>query len=134
MNINEFLILEKRISQIVSTIEVTFAFDVIKTKHAEQRQDFASRGLETFNDTPISNAEMAEFVNWFKREIAQSIVSGDIVDQTEFIIKSKERNLSMAIIAEEVSLTYWKLIIKTLFRESDEHSLRTGTEQLVLEK
>jgi hypothetical protein len=53
---------------------------------------------------------------------------------SEFIIKSKERNLSMAIIAEEVSLTYWKLIIKTLFRESDEHSLRVGTEQLVLEK
>ena len=134
MDINEFLILEKRISQIASTIEVTFAFDVIKTKHAEQRQDFASRGLETFNDTAISNAEMSEFVNWFKKEISQSIVSGDIVDQTEFVIRSKDRNLAMVIIGEEVSFTYWKLVVKTVFRESDEHSLYTRLGQLILEK
>lgn len=134
MDINEFLLLEKRISQIASTIEVTFAFDVIKTKHAEQRQDFASRGLETFNDTHISNAEMSEFVNWFKKPIAESIVSGEISDQTEFVIRSKERNLAMAVIAEEVSPTYWKLIIKTVFRESEDFSLKTGPGQLVLEK
>ena len=134
MDINQFLLLEKRISQIASTIEVTFAFDVIKTKHAEQRQDFAARGLETFNDTHISNSEMSEFVNWFKKPIAESIVSGEISNQTEFVIRSKERNLAMAVIAEEVSTTYWKLIIKTVFRESDDFSLKTGPDQLVLEK
>lgn len=134
MDINEFLLLEKRISQIASTIEVTFAFDVIKTKHAEQRQDFSARGLETFNDTHISNAEMSEFVNWFKKPIAESIVSGEIINQTEFVIRSKERNLAMAIIAEEVAFTYWKLVIKTVFRESDDFSLKTGPDQLVLEK
>ena len=134
MNIEEFLILEKRISQISSTIEVTFAFDIIKTKHAWERQDFSARGLEAFNDTHISNAEMAEFVNWFKKPIAESIVSGDIVNQTEFVIRSKDRNLAMVIIGEEVSFTYWKLVVKTVFRESAEHSLYTRPGQLILEK
>ncbi len=134
MELSEFLILEKRINQISAKIEVTFGFDIIKTKHAEQRQDFSLRGLEAENQTHISNAEMSEFVNWFKREIAEKIISGEISDQTEFVIRSTDRQLSMAIIAEEVSLTYWKLIIKTVFRESFDFRLKTSPDQLVLEK
>ncbi len=131
MNIQEFLILEKRISQIASTIDVTFAYDVIKTKHAEDRMDFSKRGLGEHRH--ISNAELNEFVNLFKRSVSEHIVSGDIKDQTEFVIRSKEHELSMAIIAEEVSLTYWKLIIKTVFRESDENYLKVARGQLVFE-
>ena len=136
MDINLFqnlLILEKRIDQISSNIEVTFGFDVIKTTHADDRSDFAKRGLSG-NQNPISNAEMSEFVSYFKRDIAEGIATGDIVNQTEFVIRSLDRELSMAIIAEEASKTYWKLIIKTVFRESDEHRLKTGIEQLVYDK
>ena len=135
-NFNDFqnlLILEKRISQIASTIEVTFGFDVIKTTHADDRSDFAKRGLSG-NQNPISNAEMSEFVSYFKRDIAEGIAKGDIVSQTEFVIRSLERELSMAIIAEEVAQTYWKLVIKTVFRESEEHRLKTGVDQLIYEK
>ena len=135
-NFNEFqklLILEKRIAQISSTIEVTFGFDIIKTTHADDRSDFAKRGLSG-NQNPISNAEMSEFVSYFKRDIAEGIATGDIVNQTEFVIRSLERELSMAIIAEEVAQNYWKLVIKTVFRESDEHRLKTGVDQLVYEK
>jgi hypothetical protein len=135
-NFNEFqklLILEKRISQISSTIEVTFGFDVIKTTHADDRSDFAKRGLSG-NQNPISNAEMSEFVSYFKRDIAEGIATGDIVNQTEFVIRSLDRELSMAIIAEEVAQNYWKLVIKTVFRESEEHRLKTGVDQLVYEK
>lgn len=39
MNLTDFLLLEKRIGQIRNNIEVIFSFDVIKTQHAEQRQD-----------------------------------------------------------------------------------------------
>jgi hypothetical protein len=127
------LILEKRISQIASTIEVTFGFDIIKTTHADDRSDFAKRGLGG-NQNPISNAEMSEFVSYFKRDIAEGIATGDIVNQTEFVIRSLERELSMAIIAEEVAQNYWKLVIKTVFRESEEHRLKTGVDQLVYEK
>jgi len=135
-NFNEFqnvLILEKRIDQIYSTIQVTFGFDVIKTTHADDRSDFAKRGLSG-NQNPISNAEMAEFISYFKRDISEGIATGDIVNQTEFVIRSLERELSMAIIAEEVTNSYWKLIIKTVFRESDEHRLKSGVDQLIYEK
>ncbi len=67
-NFNDFqkiLILEKRIDQISSTIEVTFGFDVIKTTHANDRSDFYKRGLDG-NQNSISNAEMSEFVNYIK--------------------------------------------------------------------
>lgn len=131
--LQNLLILEKRISQISSTIEVTFGFDVIKTTHADDRSDFAKRGLGG-NQNPISNAEMSEFVSYFKRDIAEGIATGDIVNQTEFVIRSLERELSMAIIAEEVGQNYWKLVIKTVFRESDEHRLKTGVDQLVYDK
>jgi hypothetical protein len=40
----------------------------------------------------------------------------------------------MAIIAEEVTQNYWKLVIKTVFRESNEHRLKTGINQLIYEK
>jgi hypothetical protein len=129
----KILILEKRIDQISSTIQVTFGFDVIKTTHADDRSDFSKRGLGG-NQNPISNAEMSEFVSYFKRDIAEGIATGDIVNQTEFVIRSLERELSMAIIAEEVANNYWKLIIKTVFRESDEHRLKTGVDQLIYEK
>lgn len=131
-SINDLIILEKRISQISSSIEVTFGFDVIKTTHAEDRADFSKRGL---GDKPhISNAEMSEFVYYFKRDIAEGIAKGDIEDQTEFVIRSIDRELSMAIIAEEVAKTYWRLIIKTVFRESNEHKLKVGVDQLIYEK
>ena len=131
--IQNLLILEKRIDQISSTIQVTFGFDIIKTNHADDRSDFAKRGLSG-NQNPISNAEMSEFVSYFKRDIAEGIATGDIIDETEFVIRSLERELSMAIVAREVSLSYWKLIIKTVFRESDEHRLKTGPDQLIYEK
>lgn len=135
-NFNDFqkiLILEKRIDQISSTIEVTFGFDVIKTTHADNRSDFSKRGLDG-NQNHISNAEMSEFVSYFKRDISGGIATGDIVDQTEFVIRSLDRELSMAIIAEEVTQNYWKLVIKTVFRESNEHRLKTGVDQLIYEK
>lgn len=131
--LQNLLILEKRIAQIASTIEVTFGFDVIKTTHADDRSNFAKRGLSG-NQNPISNAEMSEFVSYFKRDIAEGIATGDIVDQTEFVIRSLDRELSMAIIAEEVGQNYWKLVIKTVFRESEEHRLKTGVDQLIYEK
>jgi hypothetical protein len=134
MNLNDFLILEKRIAQISSSIEVIFAFDVVKTKHAEDRKDFDARGLDVSTIGHISNSEMSDFVNWFRREIAESIVNGDIINGTNFVIKSETRQLSMVIIAESVSITYWKLIIKTVFRETSEYKLKVGSDQLVLDK
>jgi hypothetical protein len=132
--ITEQLLLEKRIGQISSQIKVDFGFDIIKTKHAEKRKDPTKRYLSGMSSTHISNAEMVEFVRYFKREIAEGLATEEIEDQVEFIIRSEERELAMVIIPEHVSGNYWKLIIKTLFRESDLHNLRVGFNQVVYEK
>jgi len=131
--IQDLLIVEKRISQIQSKIEITFSFDIIKTNHAEDRSNVSKRGLEG-NQTHISNAEMSEFVSSFRRDIAEAIVDEQIKNGTEFVIKSLDKELSMAIVANQVVGLYWKLIIKTVFRESQENSLKTAKDQLVFEK
>lgn len=134
MSIEEFLILEKRIAQISSNLDVIFAFDVIKTTHTEERSNFAKRGLPGPNQRHISNSEMSELISHFKGDISESIAKEDIVDETEFVIRSLKRSLSMAILAKRVSLTYWKLIVKTVFRESDESKLKIGNKQLVFDE
>lgn len=134
MDLNNFLILEKRISQISANVEVIFAFDIIKTSHAEDRSDFSKRGLSGDNQNHISNGEMSEFVSFFKTEISEDIAKGNIVNQTEFVIKSIDRSMAMAIVAEESSKTIWKLIIKTVFRESEDNEFNTKEGQLVYYK
>ena len=130
--IQEQLILEKRIAQISSTIDVTFGFDVIKTKHAEKRKDVTKRGLG--HERMISNAEMKEVVSNFKKEIAKGIVEGDIQSETNFVIKDNKFGLAMVLVAEQVQGNYWKLIIKTVFRETPENPLRVGHNQIVYSK
>lgn len=130
----EQLLLEKRIGQISSRIEIDFGFDIIKTKHAEGRKDPSQRGLMGMSATHISNAEMVEFVRYFKREIAEGIAMGDLEDQIAFIIKSEDRELAMVILPNHVYSNYWKLIITTVFRESTFHKLRVGFDQIVYEK
>lgn len=133
MNLEEFLLLEKRIAQISANIDVTFSFDVIKTNHAEQRQDFDRRGLNVSSKGYISNREMSEFINLFREDIAEAIALGNIKDESNFIIRSRPLQLSMVIVAEQADNNYWKLVIKTVFRETDVQ-LKTKDDQFVLEK
>ena len=127
-------IVEKKIGQVTTKIEIKFLFEVIKTKHADERKDFDKRGLEGENQSRISNLEMTEFVRFFKEDLAEAISDGRIEDQTEFVMKSKERDMSMAVVAQKVTPLYWKMIVKTVFRESDKNKLRVSRGQLVFKK
>ena len=129
----EFL-LEKRIGQISANVEVRIGFDIIKTSHADDRSDFSKRGLSGENQNYISNLEIKEFVPYFIKDIATAIANGEIEDQDNFVIRSIDRELSIPIIAEEVSKTYWKLIVKTVFRESNFNQLTIAKGQLVFDK
>jgi hypothetical protein len=40
----------------------------------------------------------------------------------------------MAVSAERESGTYWKLVVITVFRQSELHKFRVGEEQVVIEK
>jgi len=132
--IKKNLLLEKRIGQISAKVEVVFGFDVIKTKHTTERMNVSTRDLSDSRDRQISNGEMVEFVRNFNRDIAEGIISDEINDQEPFIIKSRQWGLSMVIIPENVMGSYWKLIIKTVFPESESHQLRVGRDQIIYEK
>lgn len=130
----EDFLLEKRIGQIAANVEIRFGFDIIKTSHANDQSDFSKRGLIGDNQNHISNLEIKEFILYFIKDIASAIATGEIVDQDNFVIRSVDRELSIPIVAEEVSKTYWKLIVKTVFRESDFNQLKIGQDQLVFDK
>lgn len=127
-------LLEKRIAQISANVDIRFGFDIITTSHSNKQSDFSKRGLEGDNQSHISNLEIKEFVLYFIKDIASAIATGEIVNQDNFVIRSVDRELSIPIIAEEVSKTYWKLIVKTVFRESSFNQLKIGKDQLVFDK
>jgi len=131
--IKKNLLLEKRIGQIAARAEIVFGFDIIKTKHTTERMRMSSRNIEYGRVRDISNNEMVEFVKNFTKEIAESIIEEEINDEEAFIIKSNKWELSMVIVPKHIQGSYWKLIITTVFPESEDKQLRVGSDQLVLE-
>ena len=128
------LILEKKIGQIASTVEITFGFDIDKNAHVEFRQDPSNREIEGHNNTFITNSEMSSFVATFRKEIATGIVNGDIESNVRFVIKSPKKELAMAIEPKQLDRSYWRLVIRTVFRESELNPFKTGRDQFVIYK
>ena len=126
------LLLEKRIGQISSNIEVVLGFDILSTKHSVDRS--TRTGLLNYNQTPITNSEIVELVSFFRREIAERIVNGEIQNNTPFAIKSIDRNLAAIIDPNMESNLYWKLVVVTVFREDEINKLKTYRGQIVLRK
>jgi len=131
-SIKKHLILEKRIGQIVTNFEITFGFDVITTKHSNYRG--GGRDLQDYNQRPVSNSEIVEFIQIFKRDIAEKIINGEIRESEPFVLISNRWELAMAVSAERESGTYWKLVIITVFRQSEIHKFKVGENQIVIEK
>ena len=128
--IKEELLLEKRIAQVRSSIEVVFSFDVNRTSHAFDRK--TRDDIEDYNPRPIVNAEIKEIIRMSKNEIAEKIVNQEITSETEFVIKSLKWELAMAITPIHITGTYWQLLIKTVFRESNNNPFRVGEDQIVI--
>jgi hypothetical protein len=128
--IKEELLLEKRIAQVRASIEVVFSFDVKRTSHAFDRK--TRDDIEDYNPRPIVNAEIKEIIRMSKNEIAEKIVNQEITPETEFVIKSLKWELAMAITPIHITGTYWELLIKTVFRESNNNPFRVGKDQLVI--
>ena len=126
----EELLLEKRIAQVRSSIEVVFSFDVNRTSHAFDRK--TRDDIEDYNPRPIVNAEIKEIIRMSKNEIAEKIVNQEITPEKEFVIKSLKWELAMAITPIHITGTYWELLIKTVFRESKYNPFRVGEDQLVI--
>jgi len=67
-----------------------------------------------------------------KNEIAEKIVSQEITPETEFVVKSLKWELAMVILPIHITGTYWELLIKTVWRESEHNPIRVGKDQLVI--
>ena len=128
--IKEELLLEKRIAQVRASIEVVFSFDVKRTTHAFDRK--TRDDIEDYNPRPIVNAEIKEIIRMSKNEIAEKIINQEITPETEFVLKSLKWELAMAITPIHITGTYWELLIKTVFRESNNNPFRVGKDQLVI--
>lgn len=134
MKLNKYdsFLLEKRIAQISSNIEVVYGFDIITTIHSDDRSDLSKRKMG-YNHQ-MTNKEITNFIEIFKKEISEYIANGDIVNDTLFVIRGLNKKIAMVLKASEVTSKYWKLVIITIFPESQDHKLKTRYDQLVLEK
>jgi hypothetical protein len=126
------LLVEKRIGQISANIEVVLGFDILSTKHSVDRS--VRTGISNYNQTPITNSEIVELVSFFRREIAERIVNGEIQNDIPFAIKSIDRNLAAIVNPNMESNLYWKLVVVTVFREDEDNRLKTFRGQVVLRK
>jgi hypothetical protein len=126
------LLLEKRIGQISANIEIVLGFDIVSTKHSVDRS--TRTYLQGYNQTPITNREIVDLVTFFRREIAERIVNGEIQNNVPFAIKSIDRNLAAVIDPNMESNLYWKLVVITVFREDENNTLKTFRNQVVLRK
>lgn len=131
--LNEYhLLLEKRIGQISQDVSIRLMFEVNTTTHSFKRAISGRTDLEGYSERTISNSEIAELVRKAKNEIGEKIVNHEIVNEQDFVIKSMDWELSLAIKAIHVEKSYWKLIVKTVFRETHEHHLFTGEDEVVI--
>jgi hypothetical protein len=128
--IKESLLLEKRIAQISSQIEVTFAFDVDRSKHAYDRR--VRDDIEDYDKREVSNSEISELIRVVRKEIAEKIVSGEIVDGEAFVVKSPERRLALSIVPEHGMGMFWTLFVTTVFRETYVNPFKVGRDQVVI--
>ena len=126
------LLVEKRIGQISANIEVVLGFDILSTKHSVDRS--IRTGISNYNQTPITNSEIVELVSFFRREIAERIVNGEIQNDVPFAIKSIDRNLAAIVSPNMESNLYWKLVVVTVFSEDENNRLKTFRGQVVLRK
>jgi hypothetical protein len=128
--IKEELLVEKRIAQVTSSLEVIFSFDVNRTTHAFDRD--VRDDIVGYNPRPIVNAEIKEIIATTIKEISEKIVTREIVPEEDFVVKSLKWELAIAITPVHMGGTHWQLILKTVFRESKYNPFRVGKDQLVI--
>jgi hypothetical protein len=130
--VRKHLLLEKKIAELMTNIEVNFNFEFHKGAHAKSRSTRPDQG-EDYNQRIIDNSELRYFINNFvKKEIAENIINTNVQSGIPFVVKSLKWELSFPIFPTHVSGTYWIMNIGTLWRESKSNPMRVGKDQLVI--
>lgn len=131
-SIRKILIQEKTIAQIVTSIEVTFNLEIDRKKHSFDRKTRPELKDVGYNQRPIESREIREVISLAKKEIAEKIVYGEIVDGNPFVVKSEKWELAIPLNPVHISGTNWVLEVFTVFRESKNNPFRTGRDQIVI--
>ena len=131
-SIRKILIQEKTIAQIVTSIEVTFNLEIDRKKHSFDRKTRPELKDVGYNQRPIESKEIREVISLAKKEIAEKIVYGEIVDGNPFVVKSEKWELAIPLNPVHMSGTNWVLEVFTVFRESKNNPFRTGRDQIVI--
>lgn len=129
--IKKHLLVEKRIGQLLANFTVTYAFDIDKKTHADDRK--TREYLDDYNQKEITNGEIKYAIDLVKREIAEKINDGEIEHDVAFVIRSIEKELAMTLVPHRVTDKYWKLLVTTLFRESKHNRFKIGKDQVVID-
>ena len=128
--IKEHLLLEKRIAQLMSSFEIQYSFDVDRSSHAYIRK--TRNDIEGYNEKEISNSEIKYMISLSLKKIAEKIAQHNIVHNEEFVIKSYEKEIAIAIAPKHVLDNFWELVVTTVFRESYDNPFRVGKNQIVI--
>lgn len=128
--IRKKLLLEKKIAQLSDNVKITLSYDVDRTSHSKLRSTRPE--LEDYNQKEITNSEVVYIIDLVKRKISEKILDGEIQTGEPFVIKSAEKEIAIVVLPiNEIGL-YWKLFIRTVFRESTHNPFRVGKDQLVI--
>jgi hypothetical protein len=103
--------------------------------HAEQRSMGIGREkIEDYDMRPVTNMEIRYFIDLFKRDIAEKILTGEIKNEEPFVIRSSSKGLAIPLKPIHNAGTNWKLVVLTVWRESNIHKLKTFEGQVIIEK
>jgi hypothetical protein len=114
----------------MSSFEIQYSFDVDRSSHAYLRK--TRNDIEGYNEKEISNSEIKYIISLSLKEIAEKIAQHNIVDNEEFVIKSYEKEIAIAIAPKHVLDNFWELVVTTVFRESYDNPFRVGKNQIVI--
>jgi hypothetical protein len=130
--VRKHLLLEKKIAQIITNMDVKFNFEFFTGSHASSRKTRPEQG-EEYNQREISNKELKFFIeNFVKYQIAEGIINQSIINGRPFVIKSLKWELAFPVYPEHQEGSYWVMNIGTLWRESLTNPFRVSKNQFVI--
>jgi hypothetical protein len=125
---------EKKINFFKSKVEVEFNYNVKFSSHSSDRGKGEGRqDIEFYDMREITKEEIMDLLDKFSKEISKSIADGSIIDSKEFVITDKKWGTSIAVKPFMYSFTSWDLIIKTVFRDSNNSKLKLFRGEFVIE-
>ena len=95
--VRKHLLLEKKIAQIITNMDVKFNFEFFTGSHASSRKTRPEQG-EEYNQREISNKELKFFIeNFVKYQIAEGIINQSIINGNLNILETIHAPIIVAI-------------------------------------